>query len=186
MHIKSLFYRILEAIYKFFRKDTMEIKLKRYRLYGAQIGKRVRAFSPICSAEPYLIHIGADTTISTGVKFITHDNAIKKCVSKGTDLVGPITIGEHCFIGLNTILLPGITIANNCIVGAGSVVTSSFLQENVVIAGNPAKTIGTIENYRDKNIENMFDFSQNNKDERREKIINNPEKWLIRDERKLK
>lgn len=184
MHIKSLFYRILEMIYYFFCKDTMEIKLKRYRLYGAKIGERVRAFSPICSAEPYLIHIGDDTTISTGVKFITHDNAIKKCVSNGTDLVGPITIGEHCFIGLNTILLPGITIANNCIVGAGSVVASSFLQENVVIAGNPAKIIGTIDNYRNKNVESIFDFSGDNKNERRKQIINNPDKWLIRADRK--
>ena len=36
---------------------------------------------------------------------------------------GKVTIGDNCFIGMNTVILKGTTIGNNTIVGAGSVVT---------------------------------------------------------------
>ena len=38
-------------------------------------------------------------------------------------------------------LLPGVFLAKNIVVGAGSIVTKSFFQENVIIAGNPAKIV---------------------------------------------
>lgn len=40
----------------------------------------------------------------------------------------------------------GVTIGNNVVVGARSFVTKS-IPDNVVVAGNPAKIIGTIEDY---------------------------------------
>ncbi|EPB8192916.1 DapH/DapD/GlmU-related protein [Clostridium perfringens] len=95
------------------------------------------------SAECYLINVGDNVTISGGVKFITHDNSVIKCTG-GTDLIGSITIGNNCFVGMNNILLPGVTIADNCIIGAGSVVTRSFLQSGIVIAGNLAKCICSV------------------------------------------
>ena len=64
---------------------------------------------------------------------------------------------------MNTILFQGVRIADNCIIGAGSVVTKSFSQKGMVIAGNPAKCICSIEKYVDKNIDKVFDFSGDNK-----------------------
>lgn len=54
-----------------------------------------------------------------------------------------IKIGKNCWIGANSVILPGVTLGDNTIVGAGSIVTKSF-RGHVVICGNPAKIIKEI------------------------------------------
>ena len=75
-------------------------------------------------------------------------------LSDKTDICGPITIGNNCFIGRNSMILLGVHLADNIIVAAGSVVTKSFAESRIIIAGNPAKKIGTwdsfAERYKDK------------------------------------
>lgn len=56
----------------------------------------------------------------------------------------PVIIGEKCWIGMNSVILPGVTLGANTVVGAGSVVTKSFPEGNCVIAGSPAKVIKSI------------------------------------------
>lgn len=177
MNKKYLILKLKEKWYSFLGKDTMDIKLEQYRLYGAKIGRGVRAFSPIVSAESYMITVGENTTISTGVKFITHDNAAIKVYEDGTDLIGPVNIGKNCFIGLNTIILPGVKIADGCIIGAGSVVTKSVNESYSVVAGNPAKIISSVQAYKEKNQDKVFDFSKN-RDKKEEIIMANQTKWL--------
>jgi len=85
------------------------------------------------------IYIGKGTIIAPNVGMITsnHDfNSFNKH-SEGKDIV----IGKNCWIGMNSVILPGVSIANNTIIGAGSVVTKSFFEEKIIIAGNPAKKI---------------------------------------------
>ena len=60
--------------------------------------------------------------------------------AKQTDGEAPITIGDDCFIGMNSIILKGANLGNNVIVGAGSVVHGTW-PDNCVIAGNPAKLV---------------------------------------------
>jgi acetyltransferase-like isoleucine patch superfamily enzyme len=104
-----------------------------------------------------LITIGDATTISLDVVFLTHDYSI----SKGLKMIDPklngrflkpISVGNNCFIGMRTILLPGTTIGDNVIVGAGSVVKGTF-PDNVVICGNPAKVICSTEEWAKKHYE---------------------------------
>ena len=55
-----------------------------------------------------------------------------------------IVLGEQCWIGMNSVILPGVKLGIHTIVGAGSVVTKSFEDGFCIIAGNPAKIIRKI------------------------------------------
>lgn len=179
MRFKNIMYLISIFILKrIFRKDTMTLEIKRYIAKGVKIGKGLRAFSPPTSNEPYLLEFGDNITISTGVKFITHDNSIIKVSKDYTDLFGRIKIGNNCFIGQRSIMLPGVEIGNNVVIAAGSVVTKSFLQEGIVIGGNPAKIIGSIEQMKLKYKENAFNIKGLNAEQVKELIINNEQKLL--------
>jgi acetyltransferase-like isoleucine patch superfamily enzyme len=52
-----------------------------------------------------------------------------------------VVIGEGCWIGMNSVILPGVVLGPRTVVGAGSIVTKSFLEGHVVIAGSPARLI---------------------------------------------
>jgi acetyltransferase-like isoleucine patch superfamily enzyme len=58
------------------------------------------------------------------------------------ELLSPVKVGEAVWIGARAIILPGVSLGTGCVVGAGSVVTASFSEGNIV-AGNPARAIGT-------------------------------------------
>lgn len=51
-----------------------------------------------------------------------------------------VTIGNDCWIGGNTVILPGVTIGKGCTVGAGSVVTTDIPPFSVAV-GSPAKVV---------------------------------------------
>jgi acetyltransferase-like isoleucine patch superfamily enzyme len=53
----------------------------------------------------------------------------------------PIIIQNYCWIGINSVVLPGVTLGPRTIVGAGSIVTKSFPEGYCVIAGIPARKI---------------------------------------------
>ncbi len=102
--------------------------------------------------KPHLISIGSYCKITTGVIILAHDYSISVARRVFGEFVGgtaPTRIGDNCFLGMNSIILPGTTIGNNCIVGAGSVVGGEY-PDNVVIAGNPAKVICTLDEYYQK------------------------------------
>lgn len=94
------------------------------------------------------IHLGRNFLFAPGVKLISsnHDskNHSQSIASK------PIIIGDNVWIGTNVVILPGVEIGNYCVIGAGSIVTKSFKQNNLIIAGNPAKII------RIKNEEDVY------------------------------
>ena len=127
----------------------LELKIQQFREAGGVCGNNFKFYCNM-PGEPFLVTIGDDVTIAGGTHLLTHDNSVIKCELDATDYFGRITIGDSCFIGMNSILLPGVELGDHTIVGAGSVVTNSFPEGNVVIAGNPAKTICTVEEFRTK------------------------------------
>mgnify|MGYP000778983774 CR=1 FL=1 len=55
----------------------------------------------------------------------------------------PVSIGDNCWLGGNTIVCPGVKIGNNVVIGAGSVVTKDIPDWSIA-AGNPCRVIRTI------------------------------------------
>lgn len=159
--------------------SDVDITIEQMRRSGITVGEKCRIFTNVTSTEPYLISIGDHVTISSGVSFITHDNGIIKVLEGKTDVVGPVTVGDRCFIGMNSTLLPGVTLGENCIVGAGSVVTRSF-PPHTVLAGNPARAICTTGEYAEKNREKAIDFSSIPPAQREEYVKAHPELWIKR------
>lgn len=83
---------------------------------------------------PKGVHVGAHSYLAFNTRVLTHDR------TRGLYL--HTRIGENCFIGGESIILPGITIGDNCVIGAGSVVTKD-IPPRCIAAGNPAKVIRT-------------------------------------------
>ena len=131
-----------------------------FRKEGMRIGNDTHIFSNISLSEPYLIKIGNNCTISTNVHFITHDASIGLYMGRTnySDICGRIEIGDNCFIGNGVIVLYGVTLPDNTIVAAGSVVTKSIKEPGCIIAGNPAKIIGKVETYLEKNWDAVYEL----------------------------
>lgn len=100
-------------------------------------------------SEPYLVSIGNNVKITAGVRFVTHDISPTVFGYAGYPTneeclyyMDKIIVGDNVMIGADSIILPGITIGNNVIIGAGSVITKD-IESGTVVAGNPARVIGT-------------------------------------------
>lgn len=90
------------------------------------------------------IEIGKGTYIAPNVGIITSNHDVYNL----DEHMPPkdVKIGENCWIGMNSVILPGVSLGERTIVGAGTVVTKSFVEGYQVIAGNPARVIRKIDN----------------------------------------
>lgn len=131
------------------------------RRLGVSVGKEVRfiGLNPNggqFGSEPYLIEIGDHVTITANVQFVNHDGGMWVFRQQYPSLnrFGKIKIGDNCFIGYGSIIMPGVTIGSNCVIGAGSVVNKD-IADNIVAAGVPARKICSTEEYFEKNRHRM-------------------------------
>ncbi len=84
------------------------------------------------------INIGNNVAISENVSI--WDSDVHEVLREGSVMTKPINIGNHVWIGTNTIILKGVKIGDNSIIAAGSIVNRD-IPENCLAAGNPAKVI---------------------------------------------
>ncbi|MEO9303531.1 DapH/DapD/GlmU-related protein [Acinetobacter pittii] len=91
------------------------------------------------------IFLGKGCYIGPNVGIITANHIIGNLDQhdEGQDVI----IGEQCWIGMNSVILPGVVLGNNIVVAAGSVVNKSFTENGVIIGGSPAKILKKIEQY---------------------------------------
>lgn len=178
--------KIIEKIKKAFfiatgnKHKIQEMYKDYFTKSGGECGINFKCYSKFNFSEPYLIKIGNDVTISTHVKFITHDNSVIKLGLDGTDTFGKINIGNNCFIGLGTIIMPGVTLADDIIVGSGSVVTKSFKESGIIIAGNPAKKICTINEYKEKSKKYCHNLDKIGIENKKKYLLELDDKYFIK------
>lgn len=89
------------------------------------------------------IVVGSGTFIGPNVGLITENHDITNPAKRGG--VKSVIIGNKCWIGMSSVILPGVVLGEHTVVGAGSIVTKSFPEGYCVIAGNPAKIIRKIQ-----------------------------------------
>jgi acetyltransferase-like isoleucine patch superfamily enzyme len=90
------------------------------------------------------VTIGDRTKFGPGVSVYaaTHPTAVQER-RDFPDYSKEVTIGNDCWIGGNTVILPGVTIGNGTTVGAGSVVTKDIPSFSIAV-GTPAKVIKNV------------------------------------------
>ena len=110
-------------------------------------GIRIGDYALICpgvriGAADY-VEIGANSMLATNV-YITdsdwHDIYDRTSFGKSS----PVILKENVWVGDGAIVCKGVTIGENSIIGAGSVVLKD-VPANVIAAGNPAKTVKTLD-----------------------------------------
>jgi acetyltransferase-like isoleucine patch superfamily enzyme len=78
--------------------------------------------------------------VSEGATLMTHSHGQDP---HSAPIALPLTVGRDVWIGAHAIVLPGVeSIGDGAVVGAGAVVTRAVAPD-AVVAGNPARVIGT-------------------------------------------
>ena len=117
-----------------------------------------------CIFDPghcWMIEIGDRVTFAPRVHVLAHDASTKRPL--GYTVLGCVKIGNDVFVEAGTIILPNVEIGDRVVIGAGSVVNRSIPSDSVAV-GNPARVIGTYDNYIQKRKKEMekascYDYS---------------------------
>ena len=81
------------------------------------------------------ITIGAFTTVAGfNSQFLTHSIDIHANIQD----CKPIVIGDYCFIGTRSVLLPGAVLPSYCVLGAASLLNKALTTEYTLYGGVPA------------------------------------------------
>lgn len=132
------------------------------RWAGAKVGDNVRIYSSVTILGTGTLEIGDDVHIGSGV-FISAVAPAKVAIGSHVD-IGPgamiltgshkvdfegehvagegttasVEIGDGCWLGARSVILPGVKLPLKTLVAAGAVVTKSIDGEKHLIAGVPA------------------------------------------------
>lgn len=130
---------------EYFKADiivgTLDCAVNNCRVY---IGSKTTSngLYAILLEDNSFFEIGEDSMLSDNIRIYCSDT---HCITnKEGDLLNyskGVKVGNHVWIGYNSIICKNSVIPDNSIIGAGSVVAKVFKEENTVIAGNPAETV---------------------------------------------
>ena len=121
------------------RDSLREVVLALRRQYLTRVwkmdigeGTAISMSAKLDKTNPRGIHIGKYSVVTFGAAILTHDYVNK--------INRDVRIGDNCFIGAHSIILPGVTIGDSTIVAAGSVVARD-VPAGSLVAGNPARVV---------------------------------------------
>jgi len=124
-----------------------------------RLGKAVR-FLNVCFLRAMGIKIGSNCFISLGAKFdatrgsiavgdgcvithgcvlVAHDPTVRKRYPDQFG-EGTITLEDHVYVGVSSVILRNVTIGHHAIIGAGTVITKD-VPPYAIVVGNPQRII---------------------------------------------
>ena len=103
--------------------------------------------SLVDSLIPEFVEIGDNFISAPGSIILAHDASL--LIQYKEYRIQKTVIGSNVFLGANAVVLAGVHVGDGAIIGAGSVVTKD-VEANMVVAGNPAQKISTVQEYREK------------------------------------
>jgi maltose O-acetyltransferase len=86
------------------------------------------------------VTIGNNVFFGPNVHIYTATHPLNALQRRTVEFSKPVSVGNDCWIGGNSVICPGVTIGHGCTIGAGSVVTKD-VPDNSLAVGNPAKVI---------------------------------------------
>ncbi len=171
MALGGMIFRLKYIFYKYC-KNPVDFA----RFLGVEVGSNCYMATRKWPSEAYLIKIGSNVQITSDVRFFTHGGAH---VARGRypkfDIFGKICVEDNVYIGSCSLIMPGVTIGKGALVAAGSVVTRS-VPPFMVVGGNPAKIICSVDEYIEKN--RKYDFGTFGA-EKREILLGAPDDKFI-------
>lgn len=97
-----------------------------------------------------VVRIGDRTKFGPGVSIFAATHPTEVQARRDTpDYSKEVTIGSDCWIGGNTVIMPGVTIGDGVTVGASSVVTRDIASYSIAV-GSPARVMKKIEPVADE------------------------------------
>lgn len=175
------FYRKL----KYGVRYSSDTYVKYLRNIGVKIGSRTTIFDPrttiIDETRPWMISIGDDVQITSGVTILTHGfdwSVLKGVYGEVLGSSGKVSIGNNVFIGMKSTVLKGVSIGNNVIIGANSLVNRD-IPDNCVAAGNPCRVIMSLDEYYKKRKYEQVKEATELVREYREKMGKNPDESVL-------
>lgn len=131
------------------------------------------------SSEPYLITIGNHCQITSGVRLFTHGGGnVARDKYPDFDVFEKIVIGDWVYIGSGSLIMPGVTIGDNVLVAAGSVVTRS-VPPRTIVAGNPARVVGTVDDYIERNLPYNLNSKQLSRIEKKKLLLSLSNEYFL-------
>lgn len=136
------------------RRSSGRGKYLREKKIMNYVGKDVHFMPRKVPLYPELIKLHDNVSIASKVTFITHDVVHNMLNNKYgqkefQEKIGCIEIEENVFVGSNTTIMYDVKIGANSIIAAGSIVTKD-VPRNSIVAGVPARVIGTLDDYVEK------------------------------------
>ncbi len=115
-----------------------------HRLRGVKMGKGcyIDPTAIVETAYPENITLGNDVRITAGAILMTHIKAPHYLRESGLvpSVLKGIVIEDHCFIGVNSVIMPGVRVGKASVVVSGAVVLGDVPPYSMV-AGNPAQVV---------------------------------------------
>lgn len=173
--MKNLIKRLADCYWRFVKSP-----IEQARHLGVAIGYNCFIDTRFWGEEPFLITIGNNVAITSGVRLHTHGGGrVARRFYPDFDVFGKINIKDWVYIGAGAQIMPGVTIGEGSMVAAGAIVTKS-VPPGVVVAGIPAKQVCTVDEYIKRNLPYNLNSKGLDAKSKKEMLLRLPDEKFIK------